>query len=113
MGIRKPSWFYSFEYSQLLQSLFSTHLLYFTQHYADAKLRSRFSGFSTDTNPLFTPEAYSSSMLNPTGGFYNVFLLLQSSPHLFNSRLFSVNTLDQKFIRMFATASLQQRIFAN
>lgn len=113
MGIRKPSWFYSFEYSQLLQSLFSTHLLYFTQHYEDAKLRSRFSGFSADTNPLFTPEAYSSSMLNPTGGFYNVFLLLQSSPHLFNSRLFSVNTLDQKFIRMFATASLQQRIFAN
>lgn len=113
MGIRKPSWFYSFEYSQLLQSLFSTHLLYFTQHYADTKLRSRFSGFSADTNPLFTPEAYSSAMLNPTGGFYNVFLLLQSSPHLFNSRLFSVNTLDQKFIRMFATASLQQRIFAN
>ena len=113
MGIRKPSWFYSVEYSQLLQSLFSTHLLYFTQHYTDLRLRSKFVGFSTDTNSLFTPEAYSSPMLNPTGGFYNVFLLLQSSPHLFNSRLFSVNTLDQKFVRMFTTASLQQRIFAN
>ena len=113
MGIRKPSWFYSVEYRQSLQSLFSSHLAYFSQTPLETHLRSRFIGFSSDTNSLFTPEAYSSVMLNPTGGFYNVFMLIQSSSHLFNNRLFAANTLDQKFIRMFATASLQQRIFAN
>lgn len=113
MGIRKPSWFYSMEYRQSLQSLFSSHLAYFSQNTSETHLRSRFIGFSSDNNSLFTPEAYSSVMLNPTGGFYNVFLLIQSSSHLFNNRLFAANTLDQKFIRMFATASLQQRIFAN
>ena len=113
MGIRKPSWFYSSEYRQLLQSLFATHLVYFSQLSCGSKLRTQFSGFASESNSLFTLDSYSSALLNPTSSFYNVFLLLQSSSHLLHNRFFAINTLDQKFSRMFTTASLQQRIFAN
>ena len=113
MGLRKPSWFYSSEYRQLLQGLFATHLLYFAQPLTNDKLRDQFSVFAAESNSLFTSNAHSSAMLNPTSSFYNVFLLLQSSPYLLHTRLLAANTLDQKFNRMFATASLQQRIFAN
>ena len=113
MGIRKSSWFYSSEYNQLLQSLFSMHVAYFMLSTTQSNLRSQFIGFSANMNTSFIPNAPGSVCLNPTGGFYNIFSLLQSSSHLLNSRILSINTLDQKFIRMFATASLQQRIFAN
>ena len=75
--------------------------------------RARFAGTVADLNAMFTLEGFNSVNVNPTGGFYNVFLLLSTSPHLFNNRIFAINTLDQKFYRMFTTASLQQRIFAN
>jgi hypothetical protein len=75
--------------------------------------RSRFAGTVSDLNSMFTLEGFNSVNVNPTGGFYNVFLLLSTSSHLFNNRIFAINVLDQKFYRMFTTASLQQRIFAN
>ena len=113
MGLRKSSWFYSPEYCQLLQGLFATHLIYFSQASLNGKLRDKFASFAADSNSLFTLDSYSSTLLNPTSSFYNVFLLLQSSPYVLQNRFFAVNSLDQKFSRMFATASLQQRIFAN
>jgi hypothetical protein len=75
--------------------------------------RARFAGTASDLNSMFTLESFNSVNLNPTGGFYNVFLLLSTSSSLFNNRIFAINTLDQKFYRMFTTSSLQQRIFAN
>jgi hypothetical protein len=113
MGIRKSSWFFSTEYQQLLQALFSTQLLYFSNHMLDSSSRSRFAGIVSDLNSMFTLDGFNSVNINPTGGFYNVFILLGTSSHLFNNRIFAVNALDQKFYRMFTTASLQQRIFAN
>jgi hypothetical protein len=113
MGIRKASWFYSSEYQQLLQALFATQLLYFSNYMFDNSSRTLFSGIISDLNPMFTLEGFNSVNMNPTGGFYNIFLLLSTSSHLFNNRVFAINTLDQKFYRMFTSASLQQRIFAN
>jgi hypothetical protein len=113
MGIRKSSWFYSVEYRQLLQALFTTQLLYFSNHMFENSSRSRLAGITSDLNSMFTLEGFNSVNINPTGGFYNIFVLLGTSSHLFNNRMFAINALDQKFYRMFTSASLQQRIFAN
>jgi hypothetical protein len=113
MGIRKSSWFYSVEYRQLLQALFTTQLLYFSNHMFENSSRSRLAGITSDLNSMFSLEGFNSVNVNPTGGFYNIFVLLGTSSHLFNNRMFAINALDQKFYRMFTSASLQQRIFAN
>jgi hypothetical protein len=79
----------------------------------NSSIRTRFAGVVSDLNSMFTLEGFNSVNVNPMSGFYNIFILLSTSSQLFNNRMFAVNALDQKFYRMFTTASLQQRIFAN
>ena len=112
-GIRKASWFTSSDYSRLLHSNIASHSLYFTDsplYGPDAKaLTSRCADFDS----TYAANSPHSVGVTPTGGFYNFFMVISSSSDALNTRWIAVNALDQKFYRMFATSSLQQRIHAN
>lgn len=112
-GIRKSSWFTSADYSRLLQSNIASHMLYFTDCPLYGPQSSKLASTAADLDGTFTPNAYYSTNVSFTGGFYNFSVLLSSSSDVLNSRWLAVNALDQKFYRMFATSSLQQRIHAN
>ena len=45
--------------------------------------------------------------------FYNFFNFLSTESEYFNKKWISLNSLDQKFYRMFNTSSMQQRIYSN
>ena len=109
-GIRKSSWFTSDHFSTLVQSNAASHMLYFSTY---ANENSEASRLAAATSEPFVPGAQNTTNVTPSGAFYNVFLLLNSSQNLVNSRWVSVNALDQKFAKMFATGSLQNRIHAN
>ena len=111
-GIRKSSWFTSADFSRLLQSTIATHLFYFSDCSATNPSRSKLAALNSDLDGTFSPEAHHSTNVNFASGFYN-FFLLNSAPEVLNSRWLAVNALDQKFYRMFATSSLQQRIHSN
>jgi len=46
-------------------------------------------------------------------GFYNFFYLFSNTNGYINSRWLSLNSLDQKFYRMFMSSTMQQRIYTN
>lgn len=112
-GIRKSSWFTSSDYSRLLQSNISSHMLYFSDCPLYGPEAAKFAASTADLDSTFSPNSYHSTNVSFTGGFYNFFVLLSCSSEVLNSRWLAVNALDQKFYRMFATSSLQQRIHAN
>ena len=97
-GIRKSAWFLSPMFSELFSASAQTYL-----NFISKPLREE----------LFVDAMYTPSRVRPTDGFYNFFLLLSESNDLINCRWLSVNTLDQKFYKMFATSSMQQRIYGN
>lgn len=97
-GIRKSAWFLSPMFSELFSDSAQTYL-----NFISKPLREE----------AFADAMYTPSRVRPTDGFYNFFLLLSESNDLINCRWLSVNTLDQKFYKMFATSSMQQRIYGN
>lgn len=112
-GIRKSSWFTSGDYSRLLQANLASHSLYFADSPLQGPNAARFTTKVSDLDSTYAANSYHSVGATPTGGFYNFFLVLSSSNDVLNTRWVSVNALDQKFYRMFATSSLQQRIHSN
>jgi len=93
-GIRKSSWFFSSTFLELFNSNLSNYLNF----------------FSSKTNE--TPEHFT-SYVNSTDGFYNFFHILSTQTKFINNRWLSINSMDQKFYRMFTTSSMQQRIYSN
>jgi len=93
-GVRRSSWFFSNSFLELFNANFTNYLNFFSQKSIDSP-------------------AHSSSYINSTDGFYNFFYLLSTQSNLINSRWLSVNSMDQKFYRMFTTSSMQQRIYSN
>jgi heme/copper-type cytochrome/quinol oxidase subunit 1 len=93
-GIRKSSWFFSETFMELFDETFS--------HYTNC-----FSVNSSTEKDRFT------SVINSTDGFYNFFYLLSTKSNFINKRWLSINSMDQKFYRMFTTSSMQQRIYSN
>lgn len=75
--------------------------------------RNALIGKNSDLDGTFASNAHGSTNVTFTGGFYNFFLVLGSSSNILNSRWLALNAFDQKFYRMFATSSMQQRIYAN
>lgn len=112
-GIRKASWFTSSDYSRLLQSNIASHALYFTDSPLYGPDAKALTARSADFDSTYVANSPHSVGVTPTGGFYNFFMVLSSSSDALNTRWIAVNALDQKFYRMFATSSLQQRIHAN
>jgi len=93
-GIRKSSWFFSSTFLELFNSNLANYLNF----------------FSSKTSK--TPEHFT-SYVNSTDGFYNFFSILSTQTKFINNRWLSVNSMDQKFYRMFTTSSMQQRIYSN
>lgn len=111
-GVRKSSWFTSVDFSRLLQSTMATHLFYFSDYAAANVNKKSLTALNSELDGTFSPNQHHSTNANPTSAFYN-FFLLSSTPNALNVRWLAVNALDQKFYRMFATTSLQQRIYSN
>ena len=93
-GIRKSSWFFSGKFNEIFHENVSNYLTIFT-------------GKSSKTGTLSNP------YIHNTFSYYNFFNSLTDQTNLINIRWVAVNTLDQKFHRMFLTSSMQQRVFSN
>ena len=112
-GIKKSSWFTSNDFSRLMRGNMASHALYFGDSPLFGPDAAKLTSRTADFDSTYSANAPHSVGATPTGGFYNFFLVLSSSTNVLNSRWVAVNALDQKFYRMFATSSLQQRIHAN
>jgi len=105
-NIRKSSWFFSDQYKELLTNNYKNFISKFSDHFV-LKL--------ADTDNWY------SSHVAPIDNFFNIFYLFTKKSLLKtkeydsikNVRWLSLNSLDQKFYKMFASISTQQRIFSN
>jgi heme/copper-type cytochrome/quinol oxidase subunit 1 len=97
-GIRKSQWAFSDQYSDLLKANYSNYFTKFTNQ-INLKL--------ADTDNWY------SSHVAPVDNFFNFFYVSSNNALLKDLRWTSINALDQKFYKMFNTASTQQRILAN
>ena len=96
-GVRRASWFFSPTFYSLWSENFGNYMqkIVHTNNFPVTDARS-------------TPNSISNN-----AGFYNFFYLLSNSNGFVNSRWLSLNTLDQKFYRMFMSSTMQQRIYTN
>lgn len=97
-SVRTAPWFISENYSELFKDNFSD-----------------FYKNITKASPLesFSIHQWSSSRFNNTDGFYNFFYTLSSDFNYTNKKWVSLDSLNQKFYKMFNTSSMQQRIYSN
>ena len=105
-GVRKPYWVFSDQYKDLLTNNYKTFL----------------NKFSNQLSlKLADPENWYSSHVAPVDNFFNFFYIFSKKSLLKNHeydsikniRWLSVNSLDQKFYKMFSSISTQQRILSN
>lgn len=97
-NIRKAPWFFSDQFTELLKNNFNNFNMKFT----------------TQMNlKLADVDNWYSSHVNPTDNFTNLFYLLKKNEGFVNLRWVALNSLDQKFYKMFDSSSTQQRILAN
>lgn len=105
-GVRKPYWFFSDQYKDLLVNNYKIFLNKFSNQLA---------------LKLADPENWYSSHVAPVDNFFNFFYIFSKKSILKNQeydaikniRWLSVNSLDQKFYKMFSSISTQQRILSN
>jgi heme/copper-type cytochrome/quinol oxidase subunit 1 len=93
-GIRKASWFFSGTFLEVFNSNLNNYINYFS------------------TTSSKNPDSHT-SYISHTSGFFNFFFLLSDSSNFINMRWLAINSMDQKFYRMFTTSSMQQRIYGN
>lgn len=97
-GVRKSSWIFSDQYQELLKNNYSNY----------------FSNFTNQINlKLSDSDNWYSSHVTPMDNYFNFYYSLNSLNFYKDSRWMSFNSMDQKFYKMFNTASTQQRILAN
>jgi len=97
-GIRKAPWFYSDQFNELFKSNFKNFSFKFT----------------TKTNlKLAEVENWYSSHIQPFDNFFNIFSILKGNEGYVNTRWIALNSLNQKFYKMFNSSSTQQRILTN
>lgn len=85
-GIRKTSWFTSGDFNRLFQSNVSSHMLYFSDYALSNTNKSVLTALSSELDGTFVPDSYHSVNVSFSGGFYNFFLLLNSSRGYSQSR---------------------------
>jgi len=97
-GVRKPSWFFSEQYPNLVKNAYNNFS----------------SKFSTKSNlKLADVDSWYSSHVAPTNNFYNLYWVLNSNYNSLNTRWVSLVASDQKSHHMFNSSSTQQRILGN
>ena len=97
-GIRKASWFYSDQFTDLLKKNLNLFNIKFT-----VKLNLRLSDVDN----------WYASHVTPNDIYFNIYYLLKKNEGFINLRWFALNSVDQKFYNMFNNASVQQRILGN
>jgi heme/copper-type cytochrome/quinol oxidase subunit 1 len=98
-GLRTSPWFFSPSSYEALSSNFFN----FFQTAVSWNWRSGYNTYNWTENRLLNSHT-----------FYHFFLLLNKDTSKFNNmRWTSFDTLNQKFIKMFATSSMQQRVYSN
>ena len=105
-GVRKPYWVFSDQYKDLLTSNYKN----FISKFSDQLVLK-----------LADSENWYSSHVAPVDNFFNFFYILskknllknRESDAIKNIRWLSINSLDQKFYKMFSSISTQQRILSN
>ena len=95
-GIKKSSWYYSFQFLELLNDNVRNYLNMYTS--------------ASDTQVVAEAElAHPGSM----SGFYALFHDLNLTSDFINTHWVLNNSLNQKFYRIFLTSSMQQRVYSN
>lgn len=96
-GVRRAPWFCSPTFYDLWKENFGNymHRIIHTEDFPITELRSRPTSIANNAS------------------FYNFFYLLSNSNGFINNRFLSLNSLDQKFYRMFMSSTMQQRIYTN
>lgn len=97
-GLRTSPWFLSNKYVET----FNTN---FGDYYDNIVKTNVFS------NVIL--HSWNSSRFSNTNAFYNFFYTLSNDFNYTNKKWISLNTLNQKFYKMFNTSSMQQRIYSN
>ena len=96
-GVRRSTWFFNPMFTKLWKENFGNYM-HRTHHTMDF--------------PITVARLRPSSISN-NSSFYNFFFLVNSSRGFINQRWLAINSLDQKMYRMFMSASMQQKIYAN
>lgn len=97
-GIRKAPWFYSDQFNELLLNNHQNFIKKFT----------------TQTNlKLADVDNWYASHVAPVDNFFNISYLFKNNNNFVNMRWVAINSLDQKFYKMFSSSSTQQRVLAN
>ncbi len=97
-SLRTASWFLSPKFSEYFNANFSN----FFDNISNSKT---FSNMVLHTS--------NASKFGHTDAFYNFFYVLSNDGFYTNKKWIALNTLNQKFYRMFNTSSMQQRIYSN
>jgi len=97
-SIRKAPWYFSDQFTDLLKNNYNSFYTKFT-----TKLNLKLSDVDN----------WYSSHVNPTDSYFNLFYFFRRNEGFVNLRWISINSMDQKFYKMFNSSSTQQRILAN
>ncbi len=97
-SLKTSAWYFSPKYIETFNKVFDNY-------FEKIDILFKFDNFNlrtTDNNRFI-----------PTDAFYNFFYLLSKEESYFNKKWISLNSLNQKFYRMFNTSSMQERIYSN
>jgi hypothetical protein len=97
-GIRKPSWFFSEQYIELLKKNYDKF----------------FTNFNDKINlKLSNIDDWYSIHITSLDNLMNFYYILSKGSDLINLRWLSFTSMDQKYHKMFLSSSTQQRILGN
>lgn len=97
-SVRTAPWFISDKYVEAFSTNFNNYFDNITQ---------------SSILPGMVLHNWSTSRFNHTDAFYNFFYTLSNDANYTNKKWVSLDSLNQKFYRMFNTSSMQQRIYSN
>jgi hypothetical protein len=112
-GVRKPSWAISSDFLKFLEGDLASYLNYFSRLSEQGAHRKLFVKHLSEVDSSVNPKDPFWANISHAASYYNFFLLLSDGSLFFNHRWLAVNSLNQKFHKMFLTNSLQQRIHGN
>ena len=104
-GLRKPFWQFSDDFLHFFGDFCNFFIKY---HWNEAPSTRE----ESDKLKYFDSEKSLSTIYAPYG-FFNVFFVLKSDAGFMNRRWVSLNSLDQKYYKMFNSATMQQQVYGN
>jgi hypothetical protein len=97
----------------MLKANIASHAFYFGDSAFSTSSKASLASLNSELDSNFSANSYHSTNVTFTGGFYNYLGLLSAQSDILSTRWLAISALEQKFAKMFATSSMQQRIHAN